>query len=76
VGALAPRGFYTNSPLHDDNFPVEGVRLAIDAARPVYELLGAGERLRAEFPDAGHDFPEAQRQAAYAFLESVVGSAR
>ncbi len=41
VAALAPRGFFSNSPLHDNNFEVAGVRKAIAEARGIYELLGA-----------------------------------
>lgn len=73
VGALAPRGFFTNSPLEDRNFEVEGVRECLDAARPVFQLLGAEGRLRVEFPQSGHDFPDTQRLAAYAFLAEMVG---
>ena len=69
IGALAPRAFFTNSPLHDANFEVEGVRVAIDAARPVYQLLGVPDRLAAAYPDAQHTFPQAVREQAYAFLD-------
>lgn len=69
IGALAPRAFFTNSPLHDDNFEVEGVRIAIDAARPVYQLLGVPDRLTADYPDAQHTFPQAVRERAYEFLD-------
>jgi pimeloyl-ACP methyl ester carboxylesterase len=69
IGALAPRAFFTNSPLHDANFEVEGVRVALDAARPVYQLLGVPDRLAAAHPDAEHDFPPAIREQAYEFLD-------
>ncbi|MFO0888336.1 MAG: acetylxylan esterase, partial [Isosphaeraceae bacterium] len=69
IGALAPRAFFTCSPLHDDNFEVAGVKVCLEAARPIYELLGAGDRLQSVFPDAGHSFPLPARQAAYAFLD-------
>ena len=69
IGALAPRAFFTNSPLHDANFEVEGVRVAIAAARPVYELLGVPDRLTAVYPDAQHTFPQAVREQAYEFLD-------
>lgn len=69
IGALAPRAFFTNSPLHDANFEVEGVRVAIDAARPVYELLGVPDRLVAVYPDAEHTFPQSVRERAYEFLD-------
>lgn len=69
IGALAPRGFFTNSPLHDANFEVGGVRVCLDSAREVYQLLGAASKLQAAFPDAPHDFPDAQRRQAYEFLD-------
>jgi hypothetical protein len=64
IAALAPRAFFTNSPLRDDNFDVQGVKKAMAAAAAVYALYGAEDRLTAEYPDAGHDFPDAQREAA------------
>jgi pimeloyl-ACP methyl ester carboxylesterase len=68
IAALAPRAFFTSSPLQDANFEVEGVRVCLDAARPVYGLLGDRDRLLAVFPDAAHSFPSSARQASYAFL--------
>jgi dienelactone hydrolase len=69
LAALAPRPVFTSAPMHDEYFAHAGVIPCLDAARPVYELFGRGENLVAEFPDTGHEFPEAQRQAAYAFLD-------
>jgi dienelactone hydrolase len=69
VAAFAPRAFFTNSPLHDDNFEVSGVRDCMDAAKPVYELLGAKDKLEAIYPDCKHDFPLEARRAAYAWLD-------
>jgi dienelactone hydrolase len=74
VAALAPRGFFTNSPIHDDNFAVAGVRRAMPEVRKVYELLGAGGKLVARFPESGHDFPPAVREEAYAFVAQVLGA--
>lgn len=73
IGALAPRAFFTNSPVNDANFAVEGVRVCIQAAEPVYALLGAADRLKAVYPEAEHDFPTPQREAAYAFLAEALG---
>lgn len=72
VAALAPRHFYSVSPLRDHNFDVNGVRKAEAEARQVYKLLGAGDNLRIEYPDAAHEFPEASRKAAYDFLDAVL----
>jgi dienelactone hydrolase len=69
LAAIAPRAVLAVAPLHDDNFDVAGVRDCVAAARPVYGLLGAADRLAAEYPDCGHDFPPAAREAAYRWLE-------
>ncbi len=76
IGALAPRGFFTNSPLRDANFEVEGVRVCIASAIPVYELLKSADRIRAVYPDAEHDFPPPQRHQAYEFLDALLMPAR
>ena len=72
VSALAPRHFFVNAPLGDDNFEVSGVRDCINAANPVYELLGASGNLKAVYPDAQHDFPAEIRQQAYEFVDGVL----
>jgi dienelactone hydrolase len=69
VAAIAPRAFLASSPLHDDNFEVSGVKDCIAAARPVYELLGAKDRLAANYPDCKHEFPPAVRKVAYDWLD-------
>jgi pimeloyl-ACP methyl ester carboxylesterase len=74
IGALAPRAFFTNSPLHDTNFAVEGVRVCLASARPIYALLGEPDQLQGIFPDAGHAFPPSSRQAAFAFLDRSLSS--
>jgi dienelactone hydrolase len=76
IGALAPRGFFANAPMRDANFEVAGVRVCFDAARPVYELLGASGRLVAAYPDDEHAFPQAVRQLAYEFLNQQLKVAR
>jgi pimeloyl-ACP methyl ester carboxylesterase len=69
VGALAPRPFLASAPLRDDNFDVEGVKDCIAAARPVYQLLGAADKLAANYPDCAHDFPPEVREVAYRWLD-------
>ncbi len=69
VGALAPRPFFVCAPKGDHIFVLPGVTKCIKAARPIYELLNAGDNLQAVYPDAKHDFPDVQRQAAYEFLD-------
>ena len=68
--ALAPRPVFINAPLHDSNFDVSGVRDCVATAQPIYDrVFKAGDHLVAHYPDVGHEFPEAMRQAAYAFLD-------
>lgn len=76
VAALAPRAFLASSPLKDDNFEVSGVRDCIAAAAPVYELLGAREKLQANYPDCKHEFPPEVRKVAYDFLDRWLKEAK
>src|SRR5262249_28594147 len=69
VAAFAPRAFLACAPLHDDNFEVSGVKDCVAAARPVYELLEAGDKLDAIYPDCRHEFPPAVREVAYAWFD-------
>jgi dienelactone hydrolase len=69
VTSFAPRAFLAVAPVKDHNFDVQGVRDVIAAAEPVYRALGKAENLRAVYPDAGHDFPDDGRRAAYEFLD-------
>jgi hypothetical protein len=76
VAALAPRSVFIVAPVGDDNFAVEGVRDVVASARPVYELFGCTDHLRVLYPDCGHDFPDAARQDAYAFLAESLNTSR
>lgn len=71
IATLAPRYFFSNSPLHDANFNVEGVRKGIAGARAVYALYGASDHLEVHYPNAGHDFPIEIRQLAYRKMDEV-----
>jgi neutral ceramidase len=73
AAAIAPRGFFSCSPLHDENFVAAGVKEAEPKIRAVYELHGAKNRFVVEYPDAQHDFPPATRMQAYEFLDRVLG---
>jgi dienelactone hydrolase len=75
IGALAPRAFFTSSPIRDANFDVEGVRACIAAARPVYERQGVADRLVATYPEAEHSFPKGSRLDAYRFLDRFLPAA-
>ena len=72
LGALAPRGVFSNSPIRDSNFEIGGVRKAFAAAEAIYSLHQAKDRLTLVTPDAPHEFPEAERLAAYAWLDALL----
>ena len=72
VAALAPRAFFSNSPLHDSNFDVTGVRKAMPKARAIYKLLGAPDAIEVRYPDSKHDFVPKMRREAYAFIDRVL----
>ncbi len=72
VAALAPRAFFSNSPVKDGNFDVQGVKKAIAAAGEIYQLLGARDRLQVRYPDCEHDFPVETRREAYRFIDQVL----
>ncbi|MBM4067823.1 MAG: alpha/beta fold hydrolase [Planctomycetes bacterium] len=69
TAALAPRAFLASAPLRDHNFDADGVKECIAAARPVYRLLGAEEKLAANYPDCDHNFPDDVRRVAYEWLD-------
>lgn len=69
VAAFAPRAFLACAPTGDANFEVSGVKDCITAANPVYQLLGAKEKLSALHPDCKHEFPPEMRKAAYEWLD-------
>jgi dipeptidyl aminopeptidase/acylaminoacyl peptidase len=76
LAAIAPRQVFIVAPVRDDNFDVTGVRESIAAAAPVFALLGAPQRLQVVYPDAGHDFLDAEREAAYKGLDAALGKSR
>ena len=69
VAALAPRAFLASAPKMDHNFDLQGVKDCVNAAEPVFKLLGAGEKLKWNYPDGDHNFPEETRRAAYQWLD-------
>ncbi len=72
VGAMAPRAFFSCSPIKDSNFDVNGVKKTEPKAREVYELLGAKDQLVIRYPDCEHDFPNPTRSEAYAFIDKTL----
>ncbi|EON77956.1 putative protein-signal peptide and transmembrane prediction [Lunatimonas lonarensis] len=69
LATLVPRAFFSNSPMGDANFSVEGVKQGIQEVKPLFEFLDIPGNLEVHFPDAGHDFPADTRVAAYMFMD-------
>lgn len=72
LAAIAPRAVFVNAPAGDTNFEISGVKDCLKAARPVYALHTATDKLVASHPDCGHDFPPEVRTAAYEFVDNVL----
>ena len=72
ISAIAPRAFFSVSPLNDGNFDVEGVRKGVSIAERTYTELGANDMLQVRYPQAEHDFPVLSRIEAYAFIDRIL----
>ncbi len=72
LAAIAPRPLYVQAPLGDTNFKVASAKRCVEAARRVYQLFGAADKLVAVYPPGPHGFPAEDRQAAYQFLDGVL----
>jgi hypothetical protein len=72
LAAIAPRALFVNAPQHDGNFRWDSVDRCVDAARPVYDLLGGEGKLTVRHPDCDHDFPSDMRAEAYEMIDSVL----
>jgi pimeloyl-ACP methyl ester carboxylesterase len=72
VAALAPRAFFSNSPLNDANFAVAGVKKAEPKAREIFAMLDATDRLQVRHPAGGHGFSPKVRQDAYQFIDRML----
>ncbi len=75
VASLAPRGFFANAPVNDGNFAVAGVRRTFAEVAPIYARFAADDRLVLATPDAGHEFPQREREQAYAWLDRTLAPA-
>lgn len=70
LAAIAPRAIFVNAPRGDSNFAVVGVEKCEQAVKPIYEsIYNFRDRIKFEYPDAGHDFPTPIRQEVYAWLK-------
>lgn len=71
IAVIAPRPFFSNSPVNDTNFDVNGVKAGIEASGEVYRFLNAEENLQVRYPEAEHDFPTGIRREAYQFIDKI-----
>jgi pimeloyl-ACP methyl ester carboxylesterase len=74
LASIAPRALFINAPLNDSNFDISGVHDCIDKVMPVYRFFHAENKLVLMTPDAPHDFPPEEREAAYSFLDRELGA--
>lgn len=72
ISAIAPRVFFSSSPVGDTNFDVKGVQHVINEILPVYRFLGVPDNLQVVYPEGGHDFSPEVRTKAYAVIDSVL----
>lgn len=72
VAALAPRAFFSNSPLHDSNFDYRGIEKAAPLIRNIYNLYDVPDKMRIAYPNAQHDFPPQVREESYRFLDQYL----
>jgi dienelactone hydrolase len=72
IAALAPRAFFSNSPVNDGNFNVKGVRKGIAEISQVYHFFGTKDQLEMRYPNCEHDFPLEVRFEAYGFVDEVL----
>ena len=73
IAAIAPRAFFSNSPLNDSNFSVDGVKKGIAEVTEVYRFLGAKDKLEVRYPESQHDFPPEVRFESYRFIDKILG---
>jgi hypothetical protein len=72
IAALAPRPFFSNSPVNDSNFNVAGVRKGMAEVSEVYDFLGVKDKLEVRYPNCEHDFPPEVRFEAYRFIDKTL----
>ncbi len=70
--AIAPRAFFSSSPVGDGNFDINGVKEGIWLAQMGYNFLNAEDKLRVIYPDVGHSFPKQAREEAYRFIDEIL----
>jgi hypothetical protein len=72
ISSIAPRAFFSNSPVQDENFAIAGVKAGIKNISVVYNFLGVPGNLQVYYPEAKHDFPPEVRLKAYQFIDKIL----
>ncbi len=72
LAAIAPRAVFVSAPLRDVDFDAEGVKKCVERASKAFPWKGMENALVAVYPDAEHDFPDAEREAVYVFIDRVL----
>ena len=67
--AIFPRAIFVMAPQNDSNFDVTGVQQIVNAVSPAYRTAQYADRIVATYPDAGHEWPELERNASYDFID-------
>ena len=71
IALIAPRWFFSNSPVNDSNFDVAGVKIGVDKAIEAYRFLKAEDRMQVRYPIAEHDFPNEIRKEVYRLIDQI-----
>jgi len=71
IALIAPRHFFSNSPVNDANFDVAGVKIGIEKGKEAYRFLHAEDNLQVRYPLADHDFPPAIRKEVYRYIDGI-----
>jgi hypothetical protein len=69
LGAAAPCAFLAFNGEADRIFPIDGVRETFEVAGGAYAAQGVEDRLALRVLPGGHQFSDAMRAEAYAWLE-------
>lgn len=69
MAAIAPRPLFSNSPIYDMNFAVDGVRKGAAQVEKVYRFMDAENNFQVVYPLSEHTFSPDAKEAAFSFLK-------
>jgi dienelactone hydrolase len=73
LSLIAPRPVYLSAGLEDTIFPkTDNLPKVMEMLKPVWNLYGAGERLRSRIYPGPHDFPVESQQGAFTLLRDAL----